>query len=197
MISHISVVARKWIIIIQAKYLMFPLFERANKQMRHQQFIARTITQRLFPTVRPGLAWQPRLALSASELCWDGASSGFRPPLHWHTQTHTRTDQSHTLQHNTYASVVTQCFLPTSLAAKRSVESAANTCWKKLHYKQYSTHTSLSCRIDLFYAHKATWYINHVHATATNKLSMRHKGYKSVKLLRLIGLFKLYYLIDL
>lgn len=82
MISHISVVARKWIIIIQAKYLMFPLFERANKQMRHQQFIARTITQRLFPTVRPGLAWQPRLALSASELCWDGASSGFRPPLH-------------------------------------------------------------------------------------------------------------------
>lgn len=55
-ISHISAVARKWIIIIRAKYLMFPLFEQAHKQMRHQQFIARTITQRPFPTVGPGLA---------------------------------------------------------------------------------------------------------------------------------------------
>ena len=43
-ISHISAVARKWIIIILAKYLMFPLFERVYKQMRQQQFIARTIT---------------------------------------------------------------------------------------------------------------------------------------------------------
>lgn len=55
-ISHISIVARKWIIIIRTKYLMFPLFRQAHKQMRHQQFIAHTITWRLFPTVRPELA---------------------------------------------------------------------------------------------------------------------------------------------
>lgn len=44
---------------------MFPLFEQAHKQMRHQQFIARTITQRPFPTVGPGLAEGPA---PASEL---------------------------------------------------------------------------------------------------------------------------------
>lgn len=44
---------------------MFPLFEQKHKQMRHQKFIARTITQGPFPTVGPGLA--EGLA-SASEL---------------------------------------------------------------------------------------------------------------------------------
>lgn len=34
-IGHMSVVARKWIIIIQPKYLMFPLLEQVYKQMRH------------------------------------------------------------------------------------------------------------------------------------------------------------------
>jgi len=55
-ISLISVVARKWIIIVWTKYLMFPLFNPAYKQMRHQQFIAHTITQSAFPTVGPELA---------------------------------------------------------------------------------------------------------------------------------------------
>lgn len=32
---------------------MFPLFECEYKQMRHEQFIAHTITQRHFPTLRP------------------------------------------------------------------------------------------------------------------------------------------------
>lgn len=58
-IGHMSVVARKWIIIIQAKYLMFPLLEQVYKQMRHLQFIVRTITWRPFPTVGPGLATSP------------------------------------------------------------------------------------------------------------------------------------------
>lgn len=55
-IGHMSAVARKWSIIIQAKYLMFPLSEQVYKQMRHLRFIARTITQRPFPTAGPGLA---------------------------------------------------------------------------------------------------------------------------------------------
>lgn len=42
---------------------MFPLFIQGYKQTRHHQFIARTITQRLFPTVEPASVLR-----SASEL---------------------------------------------------------------------------------------------------------------------------------
>lgn len=54
-IGHMSAAARKQIIIIQAKYLMFPLSEQVYKQMRHLPFIVRRITGR-FPTARPDLA---------------------------------------------------------------------------------------------------------------------------------------------
>lgn len=86
-ISHISVVARKWIIIIQAKYLMFPLFEQAHKQMRHQQFIARTITQRLFPTVRPCLA---AALASASQLLGESQDRVQTTTVLTHTDHHCR-----------------------------------------------------------------------------------------------------------
>ena len=93
-ISHISVVARKWIIIIRAKYLMFPLFERAHKQMRHQRFIARTITRRLFPTVGPGPG------RGGSPLCLGAAgrepaqgSDHHSTDTHTHTHTHTQRER--------------------------------------------------------------------------------------------------------
>lgn len=88
-IGHLFVVVRKWIIIIWAKYVMFPLFQRAHKQMRHQQFIARTITLRQFPTVGPGLA--ARL-VSASEL---GGSHLRIQTTTTRAHTHTSADHTH------------------------------------------------------------------------------------------------------
>lgn len=57
--GHMSAVARKRIIIIQAKYLMFPLSERVYQQMRQLPFIVRTKTRRPFPTAGPDLATGP------------------------------------------------------------------------------------------------------------------------------------------
>lgn len=42
------------LLLFWAKYLMFPLFELAHKQMRQEQFIVLTITFWHFPTVWPG-----------------------------------------------------------------------------------------------------------------------------------------------
>lgn len=42
---------------------MFPLFESEYKQMRHEQFIAHTITHRHFPTLWPELAAWPKKLL--------------------------------------------------------------------------------------------------------------------------------------
>ncbi len=126
-ISHISVVARKWIIIIQAKYLMFPLFERGHKQMRHQQFIARTITQRLFPTVRPGLA--AGLASASQQLGWSQLrvqTTAALTHIHTHTDHHCRVMLTTHAQNNTsmvtediHATMSTVHFLQSSLVAKQ------------------------------------------------------------------------------
>jgi len=95
--SHFLVVShiflwwqRKWIIIIWAKYLMFPLFEWEHKQMRHQRFIARTITRRPLPTAGPG----PAAGTEPAQ-----GSDHHRVYTHTHTHTHTHTDHqcSHTL----------------------------------------------------------------------------------------------------
>lgn len=63
-IGHMSAAARKRLIIIQAKYLMFPL---SYKQMRHLPFIVRTITRRPVPTAGPGLATSPSAGRGPAE----------------------------------------------------------------------------------------------------------------------------------
>lgn len=100
--SHISVVARKWIIIIQAKYLTFPLFEQAHKQMRHQQFIARTITEAVFP--QWGQAWQ-----RGSDLL---GGSHLRGSHHRNTDTHTVTHRPPLQSHAHMHAAVQQTKLP-------------------------------------------------------------------------------------
>lgn len=68
-ISHISAVVRKWIIIFPAKYLTFPLFGQSAQTNASSAIYC---------------AYNNTEAVSHS---WEGASSGFRPPQHWHKPT--------------------------------------------------------------------------------------------------------------